>query len=146
MATRFNWKKKSLEELLEQIGTEIQEAKKERRSPKKEQRRHASERYLDRLMMAQSSRCFWCGTSFGEWNNPTIDHITPLHRGGGNTIENLVAACSWCNSHRNSLGDPREFLGVDAATRPFLSGVVCNGEATVRKRLGCGPKEEWKQK
>lgn len=37
--------------------------------------------------------CGYCG-SFGD----TLDHIYPRSKGGGNTWDNLVTACSGCNS------------------------------------------------
>jgi 5-methylcytosine-specific restriction endonuclease McrA len=48
---------------------------------------------------AQNSKCFYCGSKFEDsrGRRPTVDHIIPLHRGGANTIQNIVYACESCN-------------------------------------------------
>ena len=59
------------------------------------------------LYREQEGKCFWCEKRLPlESTNPdeiiTVDHLTPLWRGGDNTITNLVVACLPCNSYRNS--------------------------------------------
>jgi 5-methylcytosine-specific restriction endonuclease McrA len=54
--------------------------------------------------------CYLCG----RWTSPDdrhIDHILPLARGGGETIDNLAVACAHCNL---SKGDktPDEYLAT----------------------------------
>lgn len=39
-------------------------------------------------------RCQYCGREIAR---PTIDHVVPRHRDGGDTWENLVTACPACN-------------------------------------------------
>lgn len=57
-----------------------------------------------------------CGGSCGICGKPvdydtfTIDHITPLSRGGTNDIENLQVACKECNMIKGNSTD-REFAG-----------------------------------
>lgn len=41
--------------------------------------------------------CFYCGS----WNQPTIDHVIPIARGGRHSIGNIVVACKPCNSQKN---------------------------------------------
>lgn len=54
--------------------------------------------------------CGYCGAT----ENITIDHVVPLVRGGTHTVENLVAACGWCNSSKGG-----KLLGEwDPATSP----------------------------
>jgi 5-methylcytosine-specific restriction endonuclease McrA len=62
--------------------------------------------------------CRWCGAKFDEpdrfegsmpvWATgqrfPTIDHITPLAQGGGNSRGNLTLSCEPCNHTRGSRG------------------------------------------
>ncbi len=40
---------------------------------------------------------------------PRVDHVTPRHRGGGHTWDNLVAACKPCNHRKGGklLGEVR---------------------------------------
>lgn len=39
--------------------------------------------------------CAYCTADCSE--HPTIDHVVPLSKGGGNTLNNLVIACLECN-------------------------------------------------
>jgi 5-methylcytosine-specific restriction endonuclease McrA len=39
--------------------------------------------------------CAYCTKDCSE--HPTIDHVIPLSKGGGNTLDNLVIACALCN-------------------------------------------------
>ncbi|HWH23524.1 MAG TPA: HNH endonuclease [Candidatus Limnocylindria bacterium] len=43
--------------------------------------------------------CQYCGTTT---HDLTLDHITPRHRGGAHTWDNLVAACKVCNHRKGS--------------------------------------------
>jgi 5-methylcytosine-specific restriction endonuclease McrA len=46
--------------------------------------------------------CFYCGAteSDGRFHGLGIDHVVPLHAGGPNTRENLVACCHACNASK----------------------------------------------
>lgn len=87
-------------------------------------------RKLDRLLERQDGRCHWCGCRivrigsipqdrvvilkhhFIVWrldNGRTTqalvasaDHFVPASRGGTNGLDNLVAACRWCNEGRGN--------------------------------------------
>jgi len=59
--------------------------------------------------LAKQPFCWFCekrmNCDYGK-NNPlqaTIDHLTPLSRGGGNGQKNKVLACRRCNSLKGSL-------------------------------------------
>lgn len=62
--------------------------------------------------------CQYCGyspTKHLEFRKLHIDHINPWYRGGGNSLENLVVACSVCNLTASykvfaNFGDKREFV------------------------------------
>lgn len=58
--------------------------------------------------------------------NPTVDHLTPLVRGGRDVIENRVACCDACNQAKGPL-DAQTFLRVR------LNRVMLNEE---RRRCG----------
>lgn len=47
-------------------------------------------------LITESSECIICGSS----DDLTIDHITPVVKGGGNEIENLQVLCRTCNSSK----------------------------------------------
>ncbi len=51
-------------------------------------------------------RCKYCGKQLTRFS-ATLDHITPVARGGTHSLENLVTACLECNSKKNvkPLGD-----------------------------------------
>jgi 5-methylcytosine-specific restriction endonuclease McrA len=44
-------------------------------------------------------RCFYCGLGFEKM---TMDHFTALARGGDHSIDNIVPACSSCNTSKNA--------------------------------------------
>lgn len=43
------------------------------------------------------NRCAYCGKYL---DHPTIDHVIPLFSGGNNSMENIVPACTSCNSSK----------------------------------------------
>jgi hypothetical protein len=51
--------------------------------------------------------CVFCGAN----DNLTTDHLVPKNRGGDNSADNLVLACSSCNSSRGDKGI-FEWLGL----------------------------------
>ena len=54
------------------------------------------------LLAAGPHLCAWgCGRLAG-----TVDHVVPLSGGGDNSLENLIPACSFCNSSRGSRNAP----------------------------------------
>lgn len=50
--------------------------------------------------------CAYCRQSPGS----TVDHVIPIARGGSDSIENIVPACSQCNSSKSDR-TPQEFRG-----------------------------------
>lgn len=70
----------------------------------------APHRYRERLGLSQRQwreirqqvfdrdglECSYCGST----DNPTVDHIVPLIRGGSNDMDNLTPACRSCNSSK----------------------------------------------
>lgn len=65
------------------------------------------------IVKRDSGRCQYCGTS----ENLTIDHVIPKSKGGKDTWENLVTACTVCN-HRKGNRTPRE-AGMPLRRTPF---------------------------
>jgi len=49
------------------------------------------------LMKMQRGKCYYCGCDMDE---PTLDHVIPLSKGGEDTFENVVAACEPCNREK----------------------------------------------
>ena len=50
------------------------------------------------LLMRDQSSCQYCGSK----SNLTIDHIIPKQKGGKDSWENLIIACSPCNSRKGN--------------------------------------------
>lgn len=65
------------------------------------------------IFKRDSNKCQYCGST----HQLTIDHVIPRSRGGKDTWENLVTACSECNLKK---GDrtPRE-ANMELKRRPF---------------------------
>lgn len=49
------------------------------------------------ILRRDEHRCQYCGEESGQL---TLDHVTPRHRGGQHSWENLVAACPLCNRRK----------------------------------------------
>lgn len=43
-------------------------------------------------------RCAYCGEDCSD--NPTIDHLIPISKGGGNNLGNMVISCITCNQEK----------------------------------------------
>ena len=57
-------------------------------------------RYLSILLYSQANKCFYCGQDMGA--TPSLEHLTPVSRGGDNQSWNLVYACKSCNSKKHN--------------------------------------------
>lgn len=56
-----------------------------------------------RIFARDGFKCVYCGQStYADDIKLTIDHIKPLANGGDNNINNIVAACTDCNSQKSS--------------------------------------------
>lgn len=70
----------------------------------------------ERLHESQKGICYFCkrfiekGTATKNWWS--LEHLTPLSRGGTNEESNLVGACSECNSNKDCLTES-EFLQTE---------------------------------
>lgn len=55
-------------------------------------------RTIDKKIKEQvmSEFCFYCGRKLNTQNR-TFDHITPVDKGGRDTVDNLVCCCVICN-------------------------------------------------
>jgi len=51
-----------------------------------------------KVFKRDGKKCSKCGSS----ENLTIDHITPIYRGGGNELGNLQVLCKSCNSSKST--------------------------------------------
>ncbi|WP_412067170.1 HNH endonuclease [Rubrivirga sp. IMCC43871] len=78
-------------------------------------------------------RCVYCGAT----ERLTIDHVRPKSRGGKDTWENLVAACTPCNNRKGSR-TPEE-AGLTMRSRPYRPSHVMY----MRDLIGNG-EESWK--
>ena len=51
-------------------------------------------------ILRQRNRCYHCKARFAGKLPATIDHMTPISKGGHHSPENIVAACRPCNSRK----------------------------------------------
>lgn len=78
------------------------------------------------LYLKQGGKCFYCQSKF-DFNHKqpvTSDHMTPLSRGGPDTMENKCLSCQSCNSLKGSLTPQEFFIGVR---------MVMKGELTMKE-------------
>lgn len=59
-------------------------------------------RALKQRMLGEASECHYCECEI-DANSATLDHIIPQSSGGRDKPENLVLACSFCNTCKASL-------------------------------------------
>jgi hypothetical protein len=50
----------------------------------------------DAVFARDGYRCRYCGRT----QRLTVDHVLPRCQGGGDELDNLVTACTWCNSRK----------------------------------------------
>jgi 5-methylcytosine-specific restriction endonuclease McrA len=79
-------------------------------------KRPHSERKLTRIEVLRRDQfaCQYCGK---ETRELTLDHVIPRHKGGKHIWENVVGACSQCNS-RKAGRTPKE-AGLRLIRQPF---------------------------
>jgi 5-methylcytosine-specific restriction endonuclease McrA len=51
------------------------------------------------ILQSHLGECAYCGVADDQL---TLDHITPMCRGGTNTADNVVACCGQCNASKNA--------------------------------------------
>lgn len=76
----------------------------------------------------QEGFCYYC-ERITEWNNWTVDHLTPIARRGQNTAWNKVGCCSTCNGMKSCLTE-EEFRATD-----YLSTLGTNEGGKAVQRL-----------
>lgn len=54
------------------------------------------------LWEAAGRRCQYCGQEV-DLKEMQVDHIKPLHNGGGNALDNLRCACRACNYRKGTM-------------------------------------------
>ncbi len=59
------------------------------------------------LRKMQDNQCCWCGRPMQQthpfrWDYETIEHLTPLSKGGTNDMDNLALAHKKCNEDRGT--------------------------------------------
>ncbi len=81
--------------------------------------------WLAKKLKDQGGRCHYCGSAMLHANGdrmslgraPTLEHLTPLSRGGAHHWENVAASCLLCNGLKGAMTDA-EFRSARPTTRP----------------------------
>jgi 5-methylcytosine-specific restriction endonuclease McrA len=66
--------------------------------------------FEDWKKLYSAETCYYCGKAISG-RNKTVDHKTPISRGGTNKLDNLCMCCQSCNSKKNNKTEA-EFKGV----------------------------------
>lgn len=74
-----------------------------------------------RVIAKTHGHCYYCGLSDAR----TFDHLTPVARGGDNSADNLMPACSRCNLLKAdmTLDEIREFTSFQMMTLHRAFGI-----------------------
>lgn len=67
---------------------------------------HTLEELVEKFS-SMGNACYYCGSS----GRMSVDHMTPLSRGGRDDIQNIVPACRSCNSRKN-IKTAQEYFAV----------------------------------
>jgi 5-methylcytosine-specific restriction endonuclease McrA len=72
----------------------------------------------ERVLRRDSYICYYCGQ-----DADTVDHIVPIAKGGGDEMDNLVAACRSCNYSKQDKSEADFLAGKSTVhiPRDFLS-------------------------
>ena len=61
-----------------------------------------------KVLIRDGWKCQKCERYLGEdWDEPTIHHITPRYRGGGDNLENLITLCEDCHREIHRTDRPK---------------------------------------
>jgi 5-methylcytosine-specific restriction endonuclease McrA len=89
------------------------------------------------LFARDRNQCQYCGKHFPT-ADLSIDHVIPRAQGGGETWENLVCACLWCNAKKGGrTPDEAHMKMVRPARRPRRNPLIT-------LRLGSAKYQSWK--
>lgn len=102
------------------------------RRVKKGHRAHSgAKRMREKLFKKQKGKCFYCGYRMrkakGNGNSVTLEHRTPLSRGGSHAHKNLAAACYTCNTRKRSMLESEFLLMLERSKgREFIKAIeIC---------------------
>jgi 5-methylcytosine-specific restriction endonuclease McrA len=70
-------------------------------------------------LLVNSTRCYFCGKSFANDADKTVDHLIPISRGGGHVIGNVVVACGHCNDLKGDMSKV-EYMRVTRSWRKIV--------------------------
>jgi 5-methylcytosine-specific restriction endonuclease McrA len=59
----------------------------------------------EKVLIRDGYTCYYCGQEAN-----TVDHIVPISKGGISSDENMIAACTRCNSGKRDRIAPGSFL------------------------------------
>jgi 5-methylcytosine-specific restriction endonuclease McrA len=63
---------------------------------------HRARNKKDLLIERDGSSCYYCGKPKLFGRSAHVDHLTPLAKGGADSLDNLVLACARCNTQKSS--------------------------------------------
>ena len=86
---------------------------------------------LKRFIYRVRQRCNWCQVPLA-LAEATLDHLTPLARGGSNRLENLTLACLACNQLRNER-EMKRFVPLEKHHKPGKRRKYRNGRVKHEK-------------
>ncbi|MEX2953502.1 HNH endonuclease [Serratia fonticola] len=75
------------------------------------------------VLAKTGGRCAYCGVLLSS-ESLTVDHVLPKHRGGDNSVTNLLACCRPCNTAKGTktMEQWRRFYAVKLATGKTIFG------------------------
>lgn len=102
------------------------------------------------IIKRHQKHCRYCRTPFDETTIKTKDHVVPLSRGGLNTKENKVFACSDCNGWKSDysleqwLRDVKRVLKKNKIREPYNASKLANMIGAIQHQMATTKKNEKK--
>ncbi|HIK09985.1 MAG TPA: HNH endonuclease [Oscillatoriaceae cyanobacterium M33_DOE_052] len=90
------------------------------------------------ILERDTHTCQYCGYTGGDL---TLDHVIPRSRGGGDTWENMVAACVRCNVQKGNRTPKEANMPLRYPPRKPYSSLYFE----VKKQLRSGTHQEWQK-
>lgn len=100
------------------------------------------------IVKRHKKHCRYCRTEFDEIALRTKDHVVPLSRGGLNTKENKVYACTHCNSWKadysleNWLKDVKRVLKKNKIREPYNASKLGYMISAIQNQMGVTKKNQ----
>ena len=88
-----------------------------------DKRKKQSKEERERIYNKTNGRCAYCGCTL-PYEKMQVDHVIPLHLGGRDIEENMLAACRSCNHRKSTLTIDKFRASIEQSPQVLLRDSV----------------------